>query len=197
MFCPTVLSLYYISEVGSQLLCLIFFFILPLTSMTWKTALPNSLKNNNKCQRVYLFIKTNKRQLFPSYLSQNIMTRCPLYITTRGYYHLNKYMDKVENILKGSLDLIQSPSPWLKIQIIGGKVCLRCKGKTLLGIVNKLFVFKSLLKKPSNVLPLHLKQTFLPIIWIFTEGDGIKSRLPFKIFSTLTIVLKTPSLRSR
>ena len=32
-----------------------------------------------------------------------------------------------------------------------------------------------------------LKQTFPPIIWIFTEGegDGIKSRLPFKTFSTL------------
>ena len=41
---------------------------------------------------------------------------------------------------------------------------------------------------PSNVLPLHLKQTFPPIIWICTEGegDGIESRLPFKIFSTLT-----------
>ena len=42
---------------------------------------------------------------------------------------------------------------------------------------------------PRNVLPLHLKQTFLPIIWIFTEGegdgDGIESSLPFKIFSTL------------
>ena len=45
-----------------------------------------------------------------------------------------------------------------------------------------------MLTKPSNVLPLHLKQTFPPIIWIFTEGedDGIKSKLPFKIFSTLT-----------
>jgi hypothetical protein len=41
------------------------------------------------------------------------------------------------------------------------------------------FVFKSLLTTPRNVLPLHLNQTFLPIIWIFTEGvgDGIKSRL--------------------
>ena len=41
----------------------------------------------------------------------------------------------------------------------------------------------------SNVLPLHLKQTFLPIIWIFTESesDCIKSRLPFKIFSTLQV----------
>ena len=39
----------------------------------------------------------------------------------------------------------------------------------------------------SNVLPLRLKQTFLPIIGIFTEGEGdeIKSRLPFKIFFTL------------
>ena len=36
-------------------------------------------------------------------------------------------------------------------------------------------------------MPLNLKQTFLPIILILTEcvGDGIESRLPFKIFSTL------------
>ena len=44
----------------------------------------------------------------------------------------------------------------------------------------------------DNVLPLHLKQTFLPIIWIFNEGegDGIKFRLPFKIFSTLYVFIK-------
>ena len=30
----------------------------------------------------------------------------------------------------------------MKIQIMGRKVCLRHKGKTLLGIVNKLFVFR-------------------------------------------------------
>ena len=36
---------------------------------------------------------------------------------------------KAENILKGSLDLISSPSPSVKIQIMDGKVCLRCKGK--------------------------------------------------------------------
>ena len=45
---------------------------------------------------------------------------------------------KVKKILKGSLDLIQSPSPSVKIQIICRKVCLRWKGKTLLGVVNKL-----------------------------------------------------------
>ena len=46
---------------------------------------------------------------------------------------------------------------------------------------------------PSNVLPLHLKQTFPPIIWIFTEveGDGIESKLPFKIFSTLQMKKKS------
>ena len=33
---------------------------------------------------------------------------------------------KVEKILKGSLDSIPSPSPSVKIQIMGGKVCLRC-----------------------------------------------------------------------
>ena len=40
----------------------------------------------------------------------------------------------VEKILKGSLDSI--PSPSVKIQIMDGKVCFRCKGKTLLCIAN-------------------------------------------------------------
>jgi len=84
---------------------------------------------------------------------------------------------KVENILKGSLISIPSPSPSVKIQIVGGKVCLRCKGKTLLGVVNKLLKTKSLLTLQSNVLPYYLKLTFPPIIWIFTEGEGIESRL--------------------
>ena len=39
---------------------------------------------------------------------------------------------KVENILKASLDLISSPSPSVKIQIMGGKVYLKFNGKTLL-----------------------------------------------------------------
>ena len=44
---------------------------------------------------------------------------------------------KVETILKGSLDLIPPPSPSMKIQIMSGKVCLRCKSKALVGVVNK------------------------------------------------------------
>ena len=59
---------------------------------------------------------------------------------------------KVENILKGSQDLI--PSPSVKIQIIDGKVYLSWKGKTF---------------ENKN------------IIWIFIEDEGgvIESRLPF------------------
>ena len=45
---------------------------------------------------------------------------------------------KIENILNGCLDWIPSLSPSVKIQIMGGKVCLRCKGKILLAIINKL-----------------------------------------------------------
>jgi hypothetical protein len=69
---------------------------------------------------------------------------------------------------------------------MGRKVWFRNKGETLLEVVIKFFVFKSLLTTPGNVLPLHPKQIFPPIIWIFTKGkgDGIEFRLPFKIFST-------------
>ena len=91
----------------------------------------------------------------------------------------NFWLFKVEKILKGSLDLIPSPQPSVKIQIISGKVCLKYKGKTLLVLVNKLLKTKSLLTRPSNVLPLHLKQTFPPIIWIFTEGEGDKIKSKF------------------
>ena len=51
----------------------------------------------------------------------------------------------------------------------------------------KLRYYVKIGKAPSNVLPLHVKQIFPPIMWIFTEGegDGIESRVPFKIFSNL------------
>ena len=41
---------------------------------------------------------------------------------------------KVEKILKGSLDLIPSPSPSVKIQLMLGKASLTYNGKRLLGI---------------------------------------------------------------
>ena len=56
----------------------------------------------------------------------------------------NVFAGKVEMILKGSLDSIPSPSPTVKIQIMGAKICLKCKGKTMLGIANKILNTKSL-----------------------------------------------------
>ena len=64
---------------------------------------------------------------------------------------------KVEKILIGSLDLIPSPLPSVKIQIIGGKVCFRCNCKTLLGVVNKLLKTKCLL---TSMRTLELVQPF-------------------------------------
>ena len=55
----------------------------------------------------------------------------------------------VKKILKGSLDSISSPSPSEKIQAMGGKICLRHKGKTLLGIVNKFLYSKVCWKHPA------------------------------------------------
>ena len=86
---------------------------------------------------------------------------------------------KVEKISEDSLTSTSSSSLWLKIQIMDGKVCLRCEGKTLLGVVNKILRTDSLLTCPRNVLLYCLKQTLLPIIWIFTQGeeDEIESEL--------------------
>ena len=66
-------------------------------------------------------------------------------------------VSKVEKILKGSLDSIPSPSPSVKILIMGRKVCLKCRGKTLLGHCQQTFENKKFLTSPSNVLPYYLK----------------------------------------
>ena len=63
-----------------------------------------------------------------------------------GTKKLSNCHGKVENILKGSLDSILSPSPSVKIQIMGGESLLDVFLKT-----------KSLLTSASNVLPYHLK----------------------------------------
>ena len=76
---------------------------------------------------------------------------------TRGFFQTCFKLGKVEKILKGSQDSMPSPWPSVKTQIMGGKVCLRCKGKTLLVVVNKLLKTKSLLTSPSTVLPHYLK----------------------------------------
>ena len=80
----------------------------------------------------------------------------------------------------GTLDFIPLPLPSVKIQIIGGKVYLQ----NIAGWYQQTFCFQKFV--PGNVLPLHLNQTFPPVIWK-GESEWIKSRLPFIIFSTLLI----------
>ena len=83
---------------------------------------------------------------------------------------------KVEKILKGSLDSIPSPS----------RSCEHLNflfsffGHTIAGHCHQTLLNKSLLSKPSNVLPLQLKPTFPLIISIFTVGDGIESKPGYK-----------------
>ena len=64
---------------------------------------------------------------------------------------------KVETILKGNLDLIPSPSPSVEIQIMAGKVCFRCKGKTLLSvdIIQQCFALSPQVNYPTNNLNFH------------------------------------------
>ena len=92
---------------------------------------------------------------------------------------LNLFLAKVDNISKCSLDSIPSPLPSVRIQIMGGKVFLRCKSKTLLGIVNKHLKTKCLLNITKQYFASLPEVKFPPIIWIFTEGEGdrIKSGL--------------------
>ena len=97
----------------------------------------------------YFFLKAAKlNKIFLFFISSHL-SRNKQSIVWANFYH------KVEKFLKGSMDSISSPFALMKIQIMGGKVCLRCKGKTLLGIVIKLFVFKNLLTTSSDVLSLH------------------------------------------
>ena len=52
-------------------------------------------------------------------------------------------------------------------------------------IAQQTFSFQKFVDNAQQCFALHLKQTFMNIIWMFTEGDGIESRLPFKICFTL------------
>ena len=62
--------------------------------------------------------------------------------------------------------LYSNSSPSVKIQIMGGKVYLRCKGKTLLGLVNKLLKTKSLYVCEKCVLKRRHKMLQQFCMWI-------------------------------
>ena len=82
----------------------------------------------------------------------------PIERATSPNNKVSLYWVKVEKILKSSLDSIPSPSPSVKIEIMGQKVCLRCKSKTLQGIGNKLcFALLPEVNFPANNLNVNVK----------------------------------------
>ena len=87
-----------------------------------KFLLPNELKNSP-----FLWVLPMKGKELQH--SRNLV------VDSSARDHNFSLIFKVEKILKGILDSI--PSPSVKVQIMGGKVCLRCKGKTLPGVVNR------------------------------------------------------------
>jgi hypothetical protein len=101
--------------------------------------------------------KFGKLQGCQTPLMPSIYTFKGISLINKDHHTYTLFSCKVEKILEASLDSIPSPSSSVKIQIMDGKVCLRCKDKTLLGVVNKRLKTKSLLTLPSNVLPYHLK----------------------------------------
>ena len=74
-----------------------------------------------------------------------------------------KKLVKVEKILKRSLDLIPSPPPSVKIQIIGGKVCLKrhcqqtLENKKFVDNTQKCFAFTRQVNFPAHNLKFSLK----------------------------------------
>ena len=75
---------------------------------------------------------------------------------------IHSFFIKLEKILKGSLHSIPSPSPSVKIQIMGRKVCFRCNGKTLLGVVtHQCFTLLPQVDFPGNNLNFHWRWRWL------------------------------------
>ena len=80
---------------------------------------------------------------------------------------------KVEKILKGSLDSIPSPSE--KIQIMSRKV--EVQRQNIDRRCQQTFENNKFVDITQQCLALLPQVKFQTIIWIFTEGDGIESRL--------------------
>ena len=92
------------------------------------------------------------------------------------FNYVEETSGKVEEFLKGSLDLDPITFTFSENLIMSRKVCLRCEGKTLLGIVNKHLKTKSLLTSPRNVLPLvNFPANNLNFHWRWRWWDQIKA----------------------
>ena len=91
---------------------------------------------------------------------------CQIYFRTQGVWLFSQttimqssvHSSKVEKIVKGSLDWIPSPSP--SVKIMGGKVYLRCKGKTFLGWCQQTFWFQKFVDNAQQCFALLFQVKF-------------------------------------
>ena len=77
----------------------------------------------SRCQTVHKFLSGVIN--ISEFLSRNLYKGHCLPKEVQKNYDIIGFFSKVEKILKGSLNSIPSPSPSVKIQIIGGKVYWR------------------------------------------------------------------------
>ena len=86
-----------------------------------------------------------------------------------GFFH------KVKKIQEECLDLISSPSPSAKIQIIGGKIWLRCKGITLLGLSTNFWKQKVCWHSPAMFCLITYPANNLNFHWRWRWWDQIQA----------------------
>ena len=114
-----------------------------------------------------LMFTSSKRQIWGSY--------------GKGWGHpVKKRSNKIPWIWSNPITFSANSNKWQEsfLEVIRQNIVEWCQ---------QTFCFQKFVDNAQQVLPLRLKQTFHPIIWIFTEGKGDRneSRLPFKIFSAL------------
>ena len=139
-----------------QLITLIYWSLKLFFQMIWYTDVLLQKKSIPKLWSVwwnlsiiFLIFQCRYVQFGPSMIVRESPQEAKL---CQGWFSLT--VIKVENILKGSLGLILSLSSSVKIQIMGGKDCLRCKGKTLsTNFQNQ----KSLLTSPIDFMLYYFK----------------------------------------
>ena len=133
--------------------------------------------------------KNRLKHIFEAIRSNHVLTctspddvKCYYFLTLLFIFFLGKPLKQKKCKKTAWIPSHHLHLQW-KFKLVAGMFNWGNKAKHL-STCQQSFCFQSLLTAASNVLPLHLKQTFPPIIWLFTEGEGdrTESRLPFKIF---------------
>ena len=81
-------------------------------------------------------------------INRNMPIRA-IWIFYQNHKHQLNKSRKVEKISEDNLNLISSPSPSVKIQIMGGKVCFRCKGKKCWALSTSFLYSKNCWQHPA------------------------------------------------